>query len=37
MIPLRFGDRPTEKIFGKYENIKFVNKNINQIIDVWGK
>ena len=37
MIPLRFGDRPTEKIFGKYEKIKFVNKNINQIIDVWGK
>ena len=37
IIPLRFGDRPTEKIYGKNEKRKYINKNINQIIDVWGK
>ena len=37
IIPLRFGDRPIEKIYGKNEKRKYINKNINQIIDVWGK
>ena len=36
MIPLRFGDRPVEKLVGKYEKKININSNIIKIIDCWG-
>jgi len=36
LVNLRFGDRPVEKLIGKYESIVPLNKKIIQIRDCWG-
>jgi FlaA1/EpsC-like NDP-sugar epimerase len=36
LVNLRFGDRPVEKLIGKYESIVPLNKKIVQIKDCWG-
>ena len=36
IIPLRFGDRPVEKLVGNYETKKIISKDIIQIKDCWN-
>ena len=36
IVPLRFGDRPVEKLIGNYETKNLINKDIIQIKDCWN-
>jgi FlaA1/EpsC-like NDP-sugar epimerase len=36
IIPLRFGDRPVEKLVGRYEKKQIISKDIIQIKDCWN-